>query len=106
MKVEHYDSIATILTTCNLMLYHKRAKSVIKWVWGFFALLIAISMIFAYSGGAGALGGGSSHQQIAPAAQQTIPATELPTEIEIHEETITIPTPDRTEPEVPFEISL
>ncbi len=33
------------------MLFHKRTKTVIKWIWGFFAIIIAISMVFAYSTG-------------------------------------------------------
>ena len=36
-------------------LYDKRTKKAIKWVWILFAIIIALSMIFAYSGGAGAL---------------------------------------------------
>ena len=32
------------------MLFHKRTKKIIKYVWGFFATLIALSMIIAYSG--------------------------------------------------------
>ena len=32
-------------------LFSKSGKSVIKWVWIFFAILIILSMIFAYSGG-------------------------------------------------------
>jgi hypothetical protein len=35
------------------ILFHKKTKKAIKWIWGFFALLIIISMIFAYSGGGG-----------------------------------------------------
>jgi hypothetical protein len=34
-------------------LYHRHTKRAIKWIFGFFALLIIISMIFAYSGGMG-----------------------------------------------------
>jgi hypothetical protein len=34
-------------------LFDKKTKKTIKWVWAGFALLIALSMIFAYSGGAG-----------------------------------------------------
>lgn len=33
-------------------LYDKRTKKAIKWVWIVLASLIALSMIFAYSGGA------------------------------------------------------
>jgi hypothetical protein len=32
-------------------LFHKNTKNTIKWIWGVMALLIIISMIFAYSGG-------------------------------------------------------
>ena len=32
------------------MLFHKRTKKIIKYVWGFFSVLIALSMIIAYSG--------------------------------------------------------
>jgi len=32
-------------------LFHKKTKTVIKWLWSFIAIIIAISMIFAYSGG-------------------------------------------------------
>ncbi len=34
-------------------LYHKRTKTAIKWIWAIIAVVIAISMIFAYSGGLG-----------------------------------------------------
>lgn len=34
-------------------LYHKKTKTAIKWIWSIIALLIAISMVFAYSGGLG-----------------------------------------------------
>jgi len=36
-------------------LYDKRTKKTIKWVWGIVALFIILSMIFAYSGGVGAI---------------------------------------------------
>lgn len=36
-------------------LYDKRVKKGIKWIWIVIALVIALSMIFAYSGGTGAL---------------------------------------------------
>lgn len=35
------------------ILYHKRAKKVIKWTWAIFALIIVISMVFTYSAGLG-----------------------------------------------------
>jgi len=34
-------------------LFHKRTKSTIKWIWIVIAILIIISMVFAYSGGTG-----------------------------------------------------
>jgi hypothetical protein len=34
-------------------LFSKRSKKAIKWIYGAFALVIIISMIFAYSGGMG-----------------------------------------------------
>jgi hypothetical protein len=34
-------------------LYHKKTKTAIKWIWGGLAIIIAISMIFAFSGGTG-----------------------------------------------------
>jgi len=34
-------------------LFHKKTKTAIKWVWGVIAVVIILSMIFAYSGGAG-----------------------------------------------------
>jgi hypothetical protein len=34
-------------------LFDKKTKTIIKWVWGGVAILIALSMIFAYSGGVG-----------------------------------------------------
>tara|TARA_B100000508_G_C11446346_1_gene271567 strand:- start:517 stop:633 length:117 start_codon:yes stop_codon:yes gene_type:complete len=34
-------------------LYDKRTKKAIKWVWAVIAILIALSMIFAFSGGIG-----------------------------------------------------
>lgn len=35
------------------MLFHKRTKSVFKWVWVVVATLIILSMVFTYSGGFG-----------------------------------------------------
>jgi len=60
MKINH----PLILQVCGRMpngvklktmsfLFSKRSKKAIKWIWGFFAILIIISMIFAYSGGTG-----------------------------------------------------
>jgi len=34
-------------------LYDKRTKKAIKWVWAVIAVLISLSMIFAFSGGIG-----------------------------------------------------
>lgn len=34
-------------------LFDKRAKKAVKWIWAVVAILIALSMIFAYSGGSG-----------------------------------------------------
>lgn len=34
-------------------LYDKRTKNAIKWIWAVIAVLIILSMIFAYSGGIG-----------------------------------------------------
>ncbi len=34
-------------------LFHKRTKTTIKWIWGVLAIIIIISMVFAYSGGVG-----------------------------------------------------
>ena len=36
-------------------LFHKKTKAVIKWAWIVIAILIIISMVFAYSGGSGAV---------------------------------------------------
>jgi len=36
-------------------LYDKRTKKAIKWVWVTFAIIIILSMIFAYSGGSGTI---------------------------------------------------
>ena len=36
-------------------LFDKRTKSAIKWVWVGLAILIIVSMIFAYSGGTGSI---------------------------------------------------
>ena len=33
------------------ILFHKKTKAAIKWIWGVIAILIIISMVFAYSGG-------------------------------------------------------
>jgi nitrogen fixation protein FixH len=33
-----------------MFLYNKKTRNIIKYAWGFFAVLIAFSMIFAYSG--------------------------------------------------------
>jgi len=35
-------------------LYSKRTKKALKWIWVVIAAIIALSMIFAYSGGLGA----------------------------------------------------
>ena len=35
------------------ILYSKKTKTAIKWIWSVIAILIALSMIFAYSGGFG-----------------------------------------------------
>ena len=32
-------------------LFHKHTQKAIKWIWGVIAILIIVSMIFAYSGG-------------------------------------------------------
>lgn len=32
-------------------LFHKHTKTAIKWIWGAIAIIIIISMVFAYSGG-------------------------------------------------------
>ncbi|MEY2665523.1 MAG: hypothetical protein RLZZ480_628 [Candidatus Parcubacteria bacterium] len=37
-------------------LFHERTRKAIKWVWGVIALLIILSMVFAYSGGPALLG--------------------------------------------------
>jgi len=34
-------------------LFDKKTKKTIKWIWAFFAIIIAVSMVFAYSGGIG-----------------------------------------------------
>jgi hypothetical protein len=36
-------------------LFEKKTKTAIKWIWGVLALIIIISMVFAYSGGTGGL---------------------------------------------------
>jgi len=33
------------------LLYSKKTRKVIKWIWGVFAVIIALSMIFAYMPG-------------------------------------------------------
>lgn len=35
------------------MLYHKRTKTIMKWMWIAISVIIIISMVFAYSGGSG-----------------------------------------------------
>jgi hypothetical protein len=35
------------------LLFHKKTKTAIKWVWGFIAIIIALSMVFAFSGSMG-----------------------------------------------------
>lgn len=35
------------------LLYHRKTKKAIKWIWGVIAMIIAISMVLAYSGGLG-----------------------------------------------------
>jgi len=34
-------------------LFHKKTKTIIKWIWAVIAVIIILSMVFAYSGGAG-----------------------------------------------------
>ena len=34
------------------MLFHHRTKTVLKWIWIALSVLIILSMVFAYSGGA------------------------------------------------------
>jgi hypothetical protein len=36
-------------------LFNKKSKKAIKWIWAVFALIIIISMVFAYSGGSGGM---------------------------------------------------
>ena len=38
------------------ILFSKKTKTAMKWIWGVIAILIILSMIFAYSGGSGLLG--------------------------------------------------
>ena len=54
MKVKHiwYYSDNTIFGT---MLYHRRTKAVIKWVWIALSIVMIISMVFVYSGGSSLL---------------------------------------------------
>ena len=47
-KLNFSGTIATMS-----FLFHEKTKKTMKWVWGTFALIIILSMIFAYSGGAG-----------------------------------------------------
>lgn len=35
------------------ILFHRRTKAAIKWIWGVIAVIIIIGMILTYSGGAG-----------------------------------------------------
>lgn len=37
------------------LLFHKKTKKAIKWVWILFAIVISVSMVFAFSGGLGGL---------------------------------------------------
>ena len=32
-------------------LFHKNTQKTIKWIWGIIAVIITVSMVFAYSGG-------------------------------------------------------
>lgn len=34
-------------------LFHKKTKTLIKWIWAVIAVLIILSMVFVYSGGSG-----------------------------------------------------
>jgi hypothetical protein len=36
-------------------LFHKRTKKALRWVWGVIAILIILSMVFAFSFGSGAV---------------------------------------------------
>ena len=48
MEIEHVVSFYPMS-----LLFHKKTRTVIKWVWGVIAVLIALSMVLAYSGGIG-----------------------------------------------------
>ena len=55
-----------------MFLFNKRTRNVIKWIWAVFAILIAFTMIFAFSG---------FTQLAGPAAQPSAPAELTPEEI-------------------------
>lgn len=48
ISVEPYDTMLNMS-----ILYDKRLKKAFKWIWIVFAVIIIISMVFAFSGGAG-----------------------------------------------------
>jgi hypothetical protein len=39
-----------LIYTKNMFLFNKRTRNIIKYLWGFFAILIVLSMVIAYSG--------------------------------------------------------
>lgn len=43
----------TVVLYAEHMLYHKRTKTIMKWMWIGISIVIIISMVFAYSGGSG-----------------------------------------------------
>ncbi len=97
------------------MLFHKRTKTIIKYVWAIFALLIIISMVFAYSGGGSLLGSTGQSQPIAQtvdnAATQKIinedntqPQEQTGTVGETQK--ITLPQKTETKSEMPFQINI
>lgn len=50
-----YNKLSVTIVSMSF-LFHEKTKKAIKWIWGGFALLIILSMIFAYSGGAAIFG--------------------------------------------------
>lgn len=65
------------------ILFHKRTKTTIKWVWAVFALVIAISMVFAFSGGTSVFQNNpNSRVATPPTAPTNVPTQQVPTKAE------------------------
>ncbi len=74
-----------------MFLYNKRTRKVIKYFWGFFAILIIISMVITYSGFSRI-----RNQQTAQQSTQKTPTTEEPIVTPVSNNTAVLSTKEGT----------